>query len=149
MESFRISRNTTFLKTKKDFLLERSNERSYLCTSRNSTQRDFNRILKSKHKMLKDQIVRVKKANINLESFERLRKLKMLQIKLSKKQNQLQTESAVKIQKVFRGYITRKKTSSKSYEVQKNKAFLKIYEMNDSVYSIFLHRKYTEDVITT
>lgn len=147
MESLRISRNATFLKTKKEFLFDRSKESSYFFSKRNSTQRDFNRILKGKNKLLKDQIVRVKKANINLESFERLKQLKMLHIKIKQKQTQLQTESATKIQKLFRGYITRKKTLSRSYELQKSAALSKIYQMKVSVDNIFFHRQYTEDVI--
>jgi len=114
----------------------------------NKTQKNFNRILDLKHNLLKNQILRVRNASTNLKSYQRLKKLALFQTSLIKRQQTLQIDSATKIQKTFRGYISRKRTLPVSLTFHKSRALLKIEELKLSVNNYFFNRAYTEDVIS-
>ena len=148
MESIRSLRKSSFLRSGNYLLADIHTHRIFDCDKRNKTQKNFNRMLNSKHKLLNVQILRVKNANINLESYHRLKKLSLFQTSLKKRQETLQIGSATKIQKIFRGFIARKKTLPIFFTLQKSRALSKIEELKLSVDNYFFNRKYTEDVIS-
>jgi hypothetical protein len=145
MKSGKIRRNLYFnlksFKSKSGKLLN--------STLGNSTLKHFDSLLETKQKILEEQKNRTKNASMNLLSHFQLIKLKDFH-RIMKVKNELKlNQSALKIQKVFRGFSSRKKTSSEKHEQQKTSALGKISEIKEKIDSLFYNSKITEKVRAT
>lgn len=99
--------------------------------------------LELKKKQLQEQITRTKLANINFLTHIKLKKIIDDQEEKRRKNIRLYNQSAIKIQKCFRGYLTRKRLFRLGISIEKLKFNTMITKLEQSVNSFFMSSKST------
>lgn len=146
MNFFQFHRNFEMFKSTRIQHLTTKFDNDSILSSKNSTVKNLNSLIGLKQKLLDEQCTRTKNASLNLFKHKKLKKIVDFQLSFKKKQQSLLNKSAIKIQKVVRGFLTRKKYMKAIFENKKLLASSKIEEMKSAVENLFLSRKSTVDV---
>lgn len=112
----------------------------------NRNLKDFESLLESKQKLLKEQKTRTKNASLNLTTYFRNKQVVAFHRIIKSKNDLRMNLAAVKIQKVVRGFLIRKSTLRIRSELEKQLMIGKILEIKQTVDSLFYLNKYTENV---
>lgn len=146
MNYFQFHRNFEMFKSTRIQLPINKFDNDPVLSSKNSTVKNLNSLIGIKQKLLDEQCSRTKNASINLFKHKKFKKIVDFQISFKNKQQLLLNNSAIKIQKVVRGFLTRKKYMNAIFEKKKLLASSKIEEMKNTVENLFLSRKSTINV---
>ena len=112
----------------------------------NRNLKDFESLLESKQKLLKEQKIRTQNASFNLTTYFRNKKVVAFHRIIKAKSDKKMNLAAVKIQKVLRGFLIRKSTLRIRSELEKRLMIGKIFEIKQTVDSLFYLNKFTETV---
>jgi IQ calmodulin-binding motif len=135
-------------KQSKSFNLTISYKGKTLKPSLNShTKKNFVSLIKHKQSLLRAQIVKKNQASFNLRTCIKYNSILKNQIALKNSQNLLEHKSAIYIQKIFRGFLSRKKFLQLEVSIRKNAMQKAVSTLASSVYHIFMNSRSTKEVI--
>ncbi|OMJ91116.1 hypothetical protein SteCoe_6378 [Stentor coeruleus] len=134
---------STRCKSQKINYLKKSFRPSSLLFTIKKNKAKLDTTLELKKKQLQEQITRTKLANINFLTHIKLKKIIDHQEEKRRKNLRLYNQSAIKIQKCFRGYLVRKKLSQLGISIEKLKFKTMIAKLEQSVNSFFMNSKST------